>query len=193
MSDPRSSTLAAELEQLGFEKLFRRPDSEQQVNRLWGEPNNPDRLVALAFDSARPWLSRFFAAEVVMHKQMFALLQAKGYDTLAPVYASALHHNASGLMSDWGFLENMQDSGWLGSRVVMFGRGATAVLKPMLDDTTEVLYRTPPLQPLEVRSGYRIRDFAALYLSKIHGIPLQLTNDSVQRDAEIARLKAQLP
>jgi hypothetical protein len=192
MSQASVKKLAKHLQDLGYQGLFRMPDSEQKVNSLWNEPGNPDRLLQLAGDTTQPWQTRFLAAELIFHQQMFDH-RPEHFASLAQVYAAALRENASGFMADWGFLENVNDVGKLGNRFILFGRDSTSALKPLLDQSRAVPYVYPPEFPSRIRLGIRVQDFAALYLSKIYDIPLRLTEDPTQRDGEIGRLKSLLP
>lgn len=192
MSPSNTDELAEELERSGYRRLFVRADSQERLDELWNEPTAPEGLLRLATDAARSWQIRFLASEVIFRKEMF-LHKAEHFASLASVYAKALVENASGFMSDWGFMHGMDDSGKLGSRFAIFGLEADAALRPLLDETREVAYLYPPEFPSEMRFGLRIQDFAALYLGKIHGIPLQLTEDATGRDNEISRLKMLLP
>jgi hypothetical protein len=192
MSQSDADELAEELGRIGYRGLFVAPGRQQRLDELWNAPDAPDRLYRLATDAARPWQTRFLASEAVFNKQMF-LQQPEHFASLAPVYAKALTENATGFMSDWGFRHDMNDSGQLGSRFILFGRDSEAVLRPLLDDSREVAYFYPPEFPSEMRLGLRIQDFAALYLGKIYGIPLRLTEDAAQRDGEIRRLRQLLP
>lgn len=192
MTQTDADTLAAELTRVGYRALFVAPDAARRLGELWDRPGAPEALVHLATDEARPWQTRFLASEAVFNREMF-LMQPEHSASLAAVYARALKENATGYMSDWAFQHGMDDAGRLGSRLVIFGPEADPALRPLLEDETEVPYQYPPEFPSELRFGLRRQDFAALYLSKIYGIPLQLTEDAAQRDGEIARLKRLLP
>ena len=186
--------LAAELERLGYDGLFRLPASAAspaRIDDLWAKPEVPDLLVQLISDSNRSWLVKFLAAEIILAKQMF-LLRPELYATLASVYAKALTENASNFMADWGFQIDVNDIGKLGSRFMVFGPDSDPFLQPLLDDPREVPYVYPPDFPSQIRLGLRIKDFAALYLSQIHNISILLTGEQSSRDAEIQRLKGLL-
>jgi hypothetical protein len=190
--DSGGGDLSEELIRLGYEKLFRLPDSGQRIEGLWNRPNASGQLLQIALDENKPWLARFLATEISFQKEMF-LIRPQHYASLAPVYAKAFFENASGFMSDWGLMINMQDVGKLGSRFVLFGRVADASLRPMLDDDREVPYVYPPDFPSQIQTGLRINDFVLLFLSTIHSIPVNITEDAAQRDEEIQRLKGLLP
>ncbi len=191
-ADPREEALAAELERTGYQALFRQPDAERRIDALWDAPDAPALLLRLATDAGRPWRLRFLAAELIFRRQTF-LVRPEHFATLAPVYARALAENATEFMTDWGFVGGMNDVGVLGSRFVLFGGEADPALRPLLADARPAPYGYPPESFDMLRLGLRFLDFAALYLGRIHGIPLQLTADPVQRDSEIRRLEAALP
>jgi hypothetical protein len=183
--------LAAELERTGYQALFRQPAAEIRSDALWGQPDAPARLLCLATDVGRPWRTRFLAAELIFRRQMF-LLQPEHFASLAPVYARALAENATEFMTDWGFVDGMNDVGTLGSRFVLYGGEADPALRPLLADARPAPYGYPPESFDMLRLGLRFQDFAALYLGRIHGIPLYLTADPDQRDGEIRRLERAL-
>jgi hypothetical protein len=192
MSQTDADTLAAELSRAGYRGLFVRPGARLSLEEIWNRPGVPEALLGLANDDARPWPTRFLAAEAVFNQEMF-LIQPEHFAALAPVYAQALKENATGFMSDWGFMHGMDDPGRLGGRFVLFGPDAVAALRPLLEDATEVPFLYPPEFPSEMRFGLRLKDFAALYLGRICGVALRLTEDTAQRDSEIRRLKQLLP
>ena len=194
MPPPDTGDLAERLDRSGHYRLFGLPDAPRRLHDLWGEPGAPERLLRLAADPGASWQARFLASEVIFRKQMFLVLHRRElFTSLANVYARALAENASGFMSDWGFGSDMDDPGRLGSRFVAFGLDADAALRPLLDEAKEVTYSYPPDLPFQLRPGFRVQDFAALHLGRIHRIPLQLTKDPAQRDAEIRHLKSLLP
>ena len=184
--------LGEELIRLGYNQLFRMPDSPARIEELWSKPDAPERLLQLALDDANSWIARFLAAEIIFRRQMF-LIQPEHYKSLAPVYVKAFAENASGFMSDWGFLSDMNDPGIPGSHLILFGPESDALLRSLLEDESEVPYIYPPDFPSQIQTGLRIKDFVALYLSRIHSTPIQLTEDAGQRDREIQRLKELLP
>jgi hypothetical protein len=194
MSQSSTDELASELERVGYHGLFGRPDWRQRLDEMWDKPDVPERLLRLATDADQPWLTRFLASEAIFNKEMFLLLRRPElFASLARVYAKALAENASGFMSHWGFQQDMNDAGTLGSRFAAFGRDSDAALRPLLDETKEVPYVYPPEFPSEMKFGLRLKDFAALHLGAIHGVPLRFTEDPAQRDDEIRRLKQLLP
>jgi hypothetical protein len=191
---PNTARLDERLDRSGYRRLFGLPDSRRRLDDLWGEPGTSEGLLDLAADPSASWHARFLASEVIFHEQMFLILhRPELFASLADVYARALAENASGFMSDWGFASSMDDPGVLGVRFVVFGLDADHALQRLLDETKEVSYVYPPELPFRARPGLRVEDFAALHLGRIHGIPLGLTEDPAQRDAEIRRLKSLLP
>jgi hypothetical protein len=188
MAQSDIENLAKELDRIGYYALFTSPDSQPRIEVLWNQ-QGAEQWLQLALDLARPWQTRFLAAEIIFHKQMF-VFRPEHFAFLAPVYAKALEQNASGSMADWGFLRDQNDTGRLGSRFLLFGRDSIAVLKSLLDNSGVVAYVYPPEFPSQIRVGFRIQDFAALYLSRIYGHPIHLTEDPVQRDGEIQRLRS---
>jgi hypothetical protein len=187
MAQSHIENLAKELDRIGYYALFASPDSQPRIEVLWNQ-QGAERWLQLALDRAQPWSTRFLAAEMIFHQQMF-LFQPEHFASLAPVYGKALKENASGFMADWGFQHDMNDTGRLGSRFILFGQDSIAVLRPLLDDSGAVAYIYPPEFPSQIRVGFRIQDFAALYLSRICGHPIHLTEDPGQRDGEIRRLR----
>jgi hypothetical protein len=112
------------------------------------------------------------------------------------VYVQALLGNYTGQMSDWGFLRGNEDLGVVGGVFLAFGDQAVGQLVELLSDTTVVDYERPSPDA----SGFdrtrlqriRVNDFAALYLSKLKGIPVSFGGTFEQRDKEIAQLEREL-
>jgi hypothetical protein len=192
MSQANLIALAGRLGRIGYRGLLRAEASVEATDDPWSIPDAPELLLALALDQRWPARTRFLAAEALFIRDMFRL-RPEHYPSLASVYVRALTENASGFMSDWGFLRGMDDVGTLGSRFLIFGDVVGPLLRPLLDDARGVPYLYPPEFPSQIRTDLRIRDFAALYLSRIHHIPIALTSDPVEREREIDRLKTLLP
>jgi hypothetical protein len=192
MSHANLIALAGRLGRIGYRGLLRASASVEAPDDPWSIPDAPALLLSLALDPRWPTRTRFLAAEAIFARDMFRL-RPEHYPLLAPLYVRALAENASGFMADWGFLRGMDDVGPLGSRFVSFGEAADPLLRPLLDDTRGVPYLYPPEFPSQIRTDLRIRDFAALYLSQIHRIPITLSASLAEREGEIDRLKTLLP
>jgi len=191
---PATERLDQRLDGVGYRRLFGLPDSSRRLDALWAEPDAPARLFDLASDAGASWHARFLACEVIFHEQMFLILHhSELFASLAEVYARALVENGSGSMYDWGFGSAMDDPGALGTRFVVFGLDADPTLRRLLDDAHEVEYIDPPDVPFRRRTRFRVQDFAALHLGRIHDLALRLTEDPAQRDAKIRRLRLILP
>ena len=117
-------------------------------------------------------------------------------NSLSDVYIQALLGNYTKTMSEWGFLHRNDDMGVVGSVFLVFGERSIPQLVSLLDDGTVVDYQRPSPDV----SGFdrtmlqkvRMKDFAALYLSKIKNLPIEFKIAFDERDQEIIKLKSKL-
>lgn len=92
----------------------------------------------------------------------------------------------------WGFLYEKDDIGLLGEQFIIFGKTAVPHLIKLLDDTGKVLYDSSREATLGNAYQYRIKDFAAFYLSKIKNISIKFHQDFKESNEEFERLKMKL-
>lgn len=185
--------LADKLVESGYEGLFLYGD-ESEIDAIWNEPGNPERLQALISDDAISWPARFLAAEILFAKkedfQTKEMLMP-----LAAIYAHALAQ--TGVSTDgayfpaniWGFLYELDDPGEVGQHFIDLGEAAIPELKSLLDNDDYVLYEGSREATVGNQYNYRIKDFAAFYISKIKHTSIIFHQDLGKRDREIEKLK----
>lgn len=182
------SALANKLMNLGYIELFQGLD-ETALESIWNEPGAPEALAQLAVDPKAPELARFLAAEIMFHKQQ-AYPSENQKKQLAPVYATALAENFTGTANTWGLPDVLE--GLAGEHVLALGETEVPELKKLLDNNNRVHYAGSQEATLGHSYGYRVKDLAAFYISKIRNIPFVMDEDPRKRDKEIERLKNSL-
>ena len=117
---------------------------------------------------------------------------------LAEIYFEALQYSSVesaykyGLMGNlWGLVHE-EDYGEFGEMIIQLGPKAVPYLQQLLNNANAVLFEGSEEATIGNQYQYRIKDFAAFYLSKITNFPITFYQDSDQRDAEIERLKKML-
>jgi hypothetical protein len=193
MSAPSASAeLGRQIAARDFGLLFYWPQHEMTVNKIWTQAGGP-ALDALIEDRDAPLLARLVAAEV-MFQNDFSFVERHDEKLIAQLYARALRERATPNANVWGLLWIDDGVGELGGRFIILERAAVPALRELLADETVVdWYEGSEEATLGNRARYRIKDFAAYYLSRIINHPLPFQQDFAARDAEIATLTAALP
>jgi hypothetical protein len=159
------------------------------IENIWNAPNSLQKLEHLIKDVNAPMKARFLACEVLFEKH-FIFVPDVGSETVAEIYAQALLNNYTGMANSWGFLYEHNDEGPVGIRFIMIGKEAVPVLVKLLDNNDQsMLYDGSEEATLGNSYQFRIKDYAAFYISKIKRIPVQYHQDFKERDAEIEKLK----
>ncbi|AFZ24173.1 hypothetical protein Cylst_1924 [Cylindrospermum stagnale PCC 7417] len=159
------------------------------IESIWNAPNSLQKLEHLIKDVNAPMKARFLACEVLFEKH-FIFVPDVGSETVAEIYAQALLNNYTEMANSWGFLYEHNDEGPVGIRFVMIGIEAVPVLVKLLDNNDQsMLYNGSQEAMLGNSYQFRIKDYAAFYISKIKRIPVQYHQDPQERDAEIEKLK----
>jgi hypothetical protein len=172
--------------------FFYYPQHELAVERVWSQPGNPAALEALVRDPAAPPKARFLAAEVLFAKDVF-FIDRVGRPLVARLYAEALAKRYTPHGNAWGLLWEDDGLGEAGGRFLVLGSEAIPALAELLDDDTVVAdYEGSEEATLGNRARYRVKDFAAYYISRIRGEALPVHGDPAARDGEIARLERKL-
>jgi hypothetical protein len=179
--------LEEQLLDLGYTELFLRL-SDEHLLAIWEPPNAPAQLAQLVLDDSASDEARFLAAEILFRKQEnFPPQDSK--ERLGRLYAIALQNAQSGNL--WGL------PGYLDSlpaeHYVSLGESALATLMPLLDDEREVLYEGSREATYGNSYRYRVKDFAAFYISQILDIPYEVHVEPTERDAEIEPLRSDMP
>ncbi len=193
MSD--RSRLSEKLTKAGYDALFRESGSALAREEIWTSSSQQD-FEDLVGDSSAPALARFLSSQILLAKDM-TFLSRTDLQSLSEVYVQALLDNYTGDMSDWGFLRGNDDLGVLGGMFLVFGTRSLPRLLGLLENSMVVDYRrpSPDFSGFDPRTLQRIRikDFAALYLSKIENLPIDFKIPFDERDKAIRNLKERLP
>lgn len=180
--------MAARLESLGYADLFHRSDDEA-IDAVWSRPGARTELETLALEADAPPLARFLASEILFRRlEDYPPPSAK--PALSKVYASALKEGFTVMANPWslpGFLD-----GEAARHVLALGPGAIPEFEKLLDDNRSVLYWGSKEATFGNSYQYRVKDIAASLVAELRGKHFEPDPNPARRDAEIARLKAEL-
>jgi hypothetical protein len=190
--DPMKPQLERKLENDELGMLFVWPQHDNTIAAIWSQPGNPQLLENILNDPQAPGRARLVAAEVLFTKD-FSFIDRTSRDGLARLYAEALVKRYTGHANAWGLLWDGNDAGPVGGRFILLGEVAIPALVALLDDATVVDWYAGS-EEATVGNGYkyRIKDFAAFYLSRILVKPIAFHSDPLARDREIATLRSAL-
>ena len=178
---------ADRLTSLGYAGLFLSLD-DGPLTAFWHEAGTPEALAQLSADSSADAEARFLAAEVLFRKHPDYPAEPHRA-ALAPVYAEALRR--SRLANIWGMPGELD--GPAGQHLVALGEPAVPALAPLLDDMRQVFYSGSEEATVGNSYRYRVKDFAAFFISQILRLPYTVHQTPQERDTEIERLRAALP
>jgi len=171
--------------------------SKSLADSVWNNGNNLAKLEKLIESKNSSLHSKFLAAEILRHFEIKA--KAKHYDILSEAYTYALANSSiykEGFIqlngNLWGFLYEMDDTGYLGKQLIKYGDRCIPGLVKLLNDDNIVLYEGSKEATIGNSYQYRIKDIAAFYIAKIKNITINYYKDFEDRDKEIERLKAML-
>lgn len=178
--------LEEELISLDYEDLFLRLDYTN-LEKLWNAPDMPSRLAELALNPEASNKARFLAAEILFHEQSDYPPQ-EAIEQLVSVYADALSN--ADIANPWGLPGELGDQA--GKHFVQLGELAVPALIAMLDNKRPVLYSGSKEATVGNSYNYRVKDFAAFYISQIRHLPYVVHEQQQTRDAEIEKLRSSL-
>jgi hypothetical protein len=194
-----ATSLAQKLVADTYGELFSWPEHDETVAKVWNEPANRAALESLIDDVTAPPKARFIAAEVLYGRD-FTFISRHDRGAIARIYAFALQHNLCRLNA-WGYVwySDSTGPGPAGSHLVGLHKAAIPVLRELLEDRT-VLQGYVGSEQAMIGNGakFRVRDFAAYYLSRILNNPVGLREepamqaDYAMRDAAIDKLTASI-
>jgi len=183
--------LAQKLMNDAYGDFFNYAQRAQAIQNVWTESNSLDRLKTIIKNEQLPLKARFLACEVLFEKH-FVFVGEVGADTIAHLYAQALVHNQTGMANSWGLLYKHKDSGPVGIRFSMLGKASIAPLIKLLDNDQTLVYAGSKEATVGNAYQYRIKDFAAFYLSNITDTSIRFHQNLAKRDAAIAKFKRKL-
>ncbi len=192
MAQSPQNTMVHKLMNNAYGDFFNYLERDQAINRAWNEPNSLEKLKNIVSTPSLPLKARFLACEVLFEKH-FTFVADVGGALVAKIYADALVNNQTGMANSWGFLYEQDDAGPTGIRFSMIGKSSVPYLEALLDNNQRtLLYAGSKEATIGNAYQYRIKDFAAFYLSKITLTPITFYQDMAKRDAEIERFKKEL-
>lgn len=178
--------LANRLIELGYLGLFQQSD-EVDLKAIWNASGAPEALESIAASSNAPMLARFLAAEILLYQgEVFRVVKRK--QELARVYAVALADNFTEVANAWG-LPGIID-GLAEEHLLTIGEPMVSELLNLLDNEKRIYYEGSQEATLGHHYGYRVKDLAAYYISKITNTLLELDEDPSIRDTAIEKLKS---
>lgn len=193
MNETSIEQLVAIITTEGYNGLFLLGE-KSKVDSICQIPQIEKKLEAIYLDCNHPSEVRFLAAEIILSK--FNKYPIKKYNTiLSNLYGTALTNTGDKTgnfrlsANLWGYLYEMDDVGVLGNHFIQLGDEAVPELYKLLDNEEQVLYDGSRDATIGNEYQYRIKDFAAFYISKIKNIPVKFYQDFDERDKEIERLK----
>jgi hypothetical protein len=180
--------MAKKLTDLGFIELFHRLTPEA-LESIWNLPGAAKTLEQVAVNPDVSKLASFLAAEILFRKQAdYPPAQAK--QQLAETYAIALASNYPQLTNAWGMPGRLD--GLAGQHLVALGEAIVPDLNPLLKNATAMIYSGSREASEGNRFHYRVKDFAAFFISQILGLHFEVHEDPSRRDEEIKRLQKML-
>ncbi|WP_160127698.1 hypothetical protein [Kordia antarctica] len=194
MNEQFDNILEKRIRELGYRSLFL-TDLEVTDKEIWNFGANEQELKIIAYSEKTSDFSRFLTVELLRHYDV--KINSKYHSLIAKSYAYALSNSATdnphffGVVGNlWGLLYEEDDLGKLGSFYVSLGDKAVLSLSNLLDNKNDkIFYDGSEEATIGNSYQYRVKDFAAFYISKIKNIPITFYQDFDQRDAEIERLK----
>lgn len=186
------AALARDLDRDAYGATFLWPQHDATIEAIWSKPGNPALLEALIDDRAAPGKARLVAAEVLFLRD-YSFVDRHDQRMIAKIYADALAQRQIEWANPWGMLWVDDTVGEIGGRFAMLGRPAIPELRRLLEDTRVVDWYAGS-EEATVGNGqrYRIKDFAAFYLADLIRHPIPFHEDVAARDAEIAKLVAEV-
>jgi hypothetical protein len=182
---PATNELARTLLSFGHVGLFMGLDATA-LDRVWGGPGAPERLRELILDDAADPEARFLAAEV-----LFARASGFPPDDLKPALA-AIYTRAMGsteMANPWGLPGETDGAG---QHLLQLGDAVVGPLMDMLRDERPRVYAGSKDATVGNSFGYRVKDLAAFYLSRLLNLPYLVHQRPSERDTEIEALRAAL-
>lgn len=189
----KTSSLEQTLIDIGYRKLLVL-HSEQLEKTIWKSGKNRAELEKIAYSSKSSLHGRFLAAEVLRYYSV--AFDSAYYEPLIACYVYALEQtDMNGTRelhisaNSWGLLYKTNDPGPLGKQLISFGKPAIPHLIKLLDKEGSVFYEGSQESMIGNALHYRIKDFAAFYLSKITQQPIRFYEATEERDKEIERFR----
>ncbi len=170
-----------------IENFFLYPMRENLMDEIWDEDPGADLEVILD-DTSAPLKARFLACEILFTKDI-TFQPRHDRKMLAGIYADALQQDIIGFSNPWGLMYKQGDEGVAGNEFLVLRNNAIPALLQLLEDET---VRTNYIGSEEATIGnmqrYRVKDFAAWYISRIKDVELEFYQDFKDRDSAILKM-----
>lgn len=178
---------------IGYRNLFS-IGNRKQLDSLWADGENLEKFKDIIESKESTLLGKFLTVEFLNYKKIKFDDSSKKELGKAYVYAlektNIENDDFIGVSANsWGFLYHRNDTGNLGKQLISYGDIVIPDLVALLDVEGKVLYEGSQDATIGNSYQYRIKDFAAFYISKIKDISMTFYQDFEKRDAEIERLK----
>lgn len=189
-------TLESTLLDIRYDGLFSYGE-RSKVDSVWDDGAQETALQTLLQNTEANPRARFLAAEILFEKSNHPPTLEE-IPSLGKVYVKALEDIGQTVpvyhisANHWGFLYEDEDAGRLGGRFLEMGKTVTPDLIALLE-----VEDIPPYEGSKeamVGNGYqyRIKDFAAYYLARLHDYPLAYHAAMKERDTAIAAMMKKL-
>lgn len=177
--------LANRLTELGYIGLFQQA-GEAALKDVWNAPDAPNALETIAVSSNAPMLARFLAAEILFSQGDVRRVE-KHKQVLADVYMAALADNFTEAANPWGLPS--VTVGLAGEHLLAIGEPMLPKLLNLLDNYERLYYEGSQEATLGHHCGYRVKDLAAYFITKLRNVPSEPEEDPGRRDKAIEKLK----
>lgn len=172
--------------------LFAYPAHDQTIEKIWAESEEGALLDAILNDAKSDKKAQFLACVVFFKKDIF-FMQRHPPQKVAEIYAHALANDYTGMANSWGLLYKHEDDGQVGIAFITIGEKAIPALFALLDnESTHLSYHGSIEATLGNQYNFRVKDFAAYYLGRIIGEPLQYYASPKERDEQIETLRKKI-
>ena len=176
--------LANELIDAGYIQLFMTL-GETVADSIWRRPGAREALRKVVEDPKIRAPAPFLAAEVLFRKD--PSFPARGdLPRLTRVYALALAEESTQIANPWGLPGTA--GGEAGQHLLKLGEAIVPELRNLMNDEREVSYGGSKDATFGNSYRYRVKDLAAFFVSRIRGIPFDVSPDPAVRDRRIRAL-----
>lgn len=183
--------LAKRLTEHGYAALLGEHPDQFLVESIKSEPDIAPKLQGIINNRNTSWQARFIASEFLFRHVDMRLHHQCDRAKIEDSYFQAMHHNYTGNGVDWGFGKDPNDLGILGHAVLSWS-GSLKPFRLSLDDDQPVTMNFSWRIPLHFHPPYRVKDFAALIITKADGLAVDLAGSPTDRDKAITKLKQML-
>lgn len=191
-NNKETSSFAQDLVNRKFGDFFVYPMHTKTIDKIWEQPNAQESLDQVLQNLNASTEAKFLSCEVFFSKDIL-FMQRHAPEKVAEIYTQALVNNYTGMANSWGLLYKHQDEGPTGIAFLTIGKKAIPALTKLLDDdSTPLSYHGSGEATVGNGYNFRIKDFAAYYIGRILGSPLQYYSTNSERDAQIEALKKTL-